>query len=86
MSDLVICTQEHLEAAAEIAARKVIEESDHDNWMNFEELCAYLKFSRPTIQKWIDERGFPVVKKCEHPRFYKYSVDAWMLSDYDSAI
>ena len=80
MGKIILATEKDLEAVAELAARKVLAEPA-PNWMTFAEVCEYVGYSRSTVQKWIDNRQFPVSRKCGHPRFNRLDVDEWMKGD-----
>ncbi len=80
MGKIILATEKDLEAVAELAARKVLAEPT-PTWMSFSQVCKYVNYSRPTVQKWMDTREFPISKKCDRPRFNRLDVDEWMKGD-----
>lgn len=82
-NDLVVIPKEELAEVMEKSLDKVLRSKVPytPEWMTFDELCHYLNYSKTTVQRWIDNRSFPVSKKNVRPRFNKFKVDEWMLSD-----
>jgi excisionase family DNA binding protein len=48
--------------------------------MTISQLSEYLKFSEPTIRKWIKEEYLPFHRLGDSMRFYKTEVDSWVKS------
>lgn len=56
-------------------------------WMTIEELAKYLKVSKETIYKMVQQNQIPGSKVGNQWRFRQETVDAWLLSrsNYDFA-
>lgn len=57
-------------------------ESQSDQWLNVEQLCAYLPDHpcRNTIYKWKSKGTIPCHKRSKHLYFLKSEIDAWLKS------
>lgn len=53
------------------------EQSQHDRYLLKMELCAYLKISNNTLDKWI-ELGLPRINICGVVRYDRNAVDGWL--------
>ncbi|MDZ5496657.1 MULTISPECIES: helix-turn-helix transcriptional regulator [Lacticaseibacillus] len=53
------------------------EQSQHDRYLLKMELCAYLKISNNTLDKWI-ELGLPRINICGVVRYDRDAVDGWL--------
>ena len=54
--------------------------TDHEPWVDTEQVAAYLGVQKHSIYRWIEERGFPVHRAGRLLRFKLSEVDEWMRS------
>ena len=58
-------------------------QTDHDQVLTIEELAAYLKVSKSTLYKLVQEGTVPGQKVGKHWRFRRETIDQW-LDDRDA--
>lgn len=53
-------------------------QTDHDQVLTIEELAAYLKVSKSTLYKLVQEGAVPGQKVGKHWRFRRETIDQWL--------
>ncbi len=53
-------------------------QTDHDQVLTIEELAAYLKVSKSTLYKLVQEGSVPGQKVGKHWRFRRETIDEWL--------